>query len=160
MAFRKPFTIKVLLTVVFAAFLTGVPFINAAGEPEAFGPDPRYSPEQVVKIQLEALQKNDIETTFRFASPANKAQTGPLERFTMMINSPLYSPMIGSVAIEYLTMDVESGRVRQRVLLTAETGDRIVYVFYLSKQEENPFRECWMTDAVFIESWEEGGAVI
>jgi len=30
-------------------------------------------------------------------------------------------------------------------------------VFYLSKQTEDPYSDCWMTDAVTIESWEQQG---
>ena len=46
-------------------------------------PEPELTPNDVVRIQLLAMQQNDdndfgIEVTFRFASPANKKQTGPL----------------------------------------------------------------------------------
>jgi hypothetical protein len=46
------------------------------------------------------------------------------------------------------------------VRLTAETGEIIVYVFHLSKQDVSPYENCWMTDAVYIESWEEAGVSI
>ncbi len=45
-------------------------------------PDPSLSPQDVVSIQIEALQNNDIpyedrgiEVTFNFASPVNKRMT-------------------------------------------------------------------------------------
>ncbi|HSY80300.1 MAG TPA: hypothetical protein VK807_00975, partial [Gemmatimonadaceae bacterium] len=51
-------------------------------------PTPSLSPNQVVEIVLTALQHNDnpqpdagIATTFEFASPANRLETGPLQRF-------------------------------------------------------------------------------
>ncbi len=57
-------------------------------------PDPSLSPQDVVSIQIEALQHNDtpyedrgIEVTFNFASPTNKRMTGPLEHFKVMVNS-------------------------------------------------------------------------
>ena len=43
-------------------------------------PEPELKPNDVVRLQLLAMQQNDesnigIEVTFRFASPANKKQT-------------------------------------------------------------------------------------
>ncbi len=68
-------------------------------------PDPSLSPQDVVSIQIEALQHNDtpyedrgIEVTFNFASPTNKRMTGPLERFKVMVRNPVYGPMIVSVS--------------------------------------------------------------
>jgi hypothetical protein len=146
-----------LLLVLLLPLATPAAAVDTSGQLE---PDPRYTPDQVVKIQLEALQRNDIETTFEFASPANKVQTGPLERFTQMINGPLYRPMIDSRTIEYLTIDIDENLAVQRVRLFAETGEEIVYVFYLAKQEASPYEDCWMTEAVYIESWKEGGVSI
>ena len=59
------------------------PVVTDATEP---GPD--LTPEQVIAIQLNALKNNDrpatdhgIRITFNFASPGNKASTGPLATF-------------------------------------------------------------------------------
>ena len=48
-------------------------------------PSAEHAPQEVVRIQMEALRYNDeknrgIEIAFRFASPSNKADTGPLPR--------------------------------------------------------------------------------
>ena len=55
-------------------------------------PNSNIQPEEVVKIQLEGLQKNDIdfkdsgiEQTWKFAHPNNKKVTGPLNNFKRMI---------------------------------------------------------------------------
>jgi hypothetical protein len=157
MKFMKLKFFAALLLVVVLPLATLAAAVDTSGQLE---PDPRYTPDQVVKIQLEALQRNDIETTFKFASPANRAQTGPLERFTQMINGPLYRPMIGSRTIEYFTIEIDEHIAVQRVRLIAETGEEIVYIFYLSKQEASPFEDCWMTEAVYIESWKDGGVSI
>lgn len=37
--------------------------------------------------QLEALQAGDAAGVFRFASPANQAATGPVERFAQMLQA-------------------------------------------------------------------------
>jgi hypothetical protein len=152
-------TVKTLLT----ALILGVALAAATaaiGDEKEPSPDPRYTPQDVVRIQLEALQRGDIETTFRFASPANREQTGPIERFSQMINSPPYSPMIGSMSIEYAPLEEGKSGALQRVTLIGKGGEEIVYVFYLSKQTVSPYVNCWMTDAVFIESWKERGANI
>ena len=91
---------------------------------------------------------------------ANRAQTGPVERFAKMIEGPLYSPMLGSLTVYYYPIDVIDRRARQRVKLYGKNGEAVVYVFYLSKQTAAPYENCWMTDAVMIESWEEKGSSI
>jgi hypothetical protein len=149
----------------FGFVLSGILFIFVISAAQAddeirLAPDPRYSPEEVVQIQLEALQKEDIEVTFRFASPSNKSQTGPLERFARMIEGPLYSPMIGSLTIYYYPVEIREHLAFQRVKLFGKGGEEVIYVFYLSKQTASPYENCWMTDAVIAESWNQGGSSI
>jgi hypothetical protein len=123
-------------------------------------PDPRYAPDEIVRIQLEALQENNIEVTFRFASPANKSQTGPLDRFEEMLSSPAYRPMLGSLTIEYYRLEMSQNYARQRVRLIGRGGEEVVYVFYLSKQSDGPYENCWMTDVVRVESYSGKGSAI
>ena len=120
-------------------------------------PNPALAPDQVVKIQLEALKNNDssdrgIEVVFRFASPSNKQNTGPLDRFSRMIKEPLYSPMLNHRSVEYDPVQIVGREAKQRVTLVDRRGNTISYVFYLSKQSDASCRDCWMTDAVTIES--------
>ena len=90
------------------------PVIAGAQEPvgtanplsDALVPAPALSPGEVVRIQLEALRHNDlhnrgIEVAFRFASPANRANTGPLARFVSMIRNGPYALMLGFRAASY-----------------------------------------------------------
>jgi hypothetical protein len=145
--------------------LAGILFIfilsAATAEDEGkLSPKPRYTPDEVVQIQLEALQKKDIELTFRFASPSNKSQTGPLEQFSRMFEGPLYSPMIESITFYYYPVEIRDQLAYQRVKLFGKGGEEIVYVFFLSKQTIAPYKNCWMTDAVTIESWEHSGSSI
>lgn len=117
-------------------------------------PDPKYTPQQVVKIQLDALKKNDtprpdagIETTFAFASRANKKVTGPLERFTKMVKTPAYRPMIDHRSATLGVFFVEEGVANQRVTVIGKDGQIVIYLFSLSKDPETG---CWMTDSVTI----------
>jgi len=120
-------------------------------------PASELAPEEVVRIQVEALKYNDqknrgIEIVYRFASPGNRNSTGPLSRFISMIYSEAYRPMLNHTNAEYGRIEVADEQAGQRVSITTEDGTRIVYVFVLSKQQGEECNGCWMTDAVFIES--------
>lgn len=118
-------------------------------------PSPALSPTEVVRLQVEALGTNDtphedagIEAAFNFASPANKRVTGPLQRFRRLFDTPAYGPMIDHNGATYSDPEVEDDVARMGVILTTMRGDRVGYLFRLSKQEESPHADCWMTDAV------------
>jgi hypothetical protein len=146
--------------LVAAVLMLAVAAWATAEENGTPSPHPRYAPDEIVRIQLEALQRNDIEATFRFASPANRMQTGPLERFTRLFDNPVYSPMLGSLTIQYYRLEMSQNYARQRVQLIGKNGEEVVYVFYLSKQSDAPYQDCWMTDAVRVESWSKPGQTI
>ena len=118
-------------------------------------PDPSLSPEDVVSIQIEALQQNDtpyadrgIEVTYNFASPANKRMTGPLERFKVMVRSPIYGPMIDHRSAEYVNVRVEGDFAEVDVILQSKNGQYLGYRFMLSRQHDNQYEGSWMTDIV------------
>ena len=121
---------------------------------DALVPEPALSPGDVVRIQLEALRHNDeqnrgIGVAFRFASPANRTNTGPLPRFVAMIKEGPYALMLSFVDVSYGPVETVAGRARQPVTLTGPRSS-ITYWFYLSRQTERPYVDCWMTDAVYI----------
>ena len=120
-----------------------------------FEPKADLSPEQVVKIQVEALQNNDdmdrgIEITFKFASPANKQLTGPLYRFKQLVKNPLYRPMLNHKLAEYAPIQVSGDVATQRVTIIERNGQATVYLFSLSKQNTPGCEGCWMTDSVSV----------
>ncbi len=128
---------------------------TAPQKKNAAQPNPNLSPEQVITIVLEALQRNDeqapdsgIATAFRFASPGNRAATGPLERFIQLVKSPAYKPLLNHKTAARGAVRIADDIARQRVTLTAANGERIVYLFTVSKQTEDPYKNCWMTDGV------------
>lgn len=130
---------------------------GSAGDPlsDALVPDPTLTPGDVVRIQLEALRHNDeqdrgIAVAFRFASPANRANTGPLSRFISMIRKGPYALMLDFREATYGPVETVANRARQRVTLTG-VRETMAYWFYLSRQSEPPYVDCWMTDSVFIE---------
>jgi hypothetical protein len=120
-------------------------------------PDPSYSPEEVIRFQIEALAQNDkpyknagIEFAFSFASPSNKKATGPLERFVRIVNNPFYQPMLNHQIAHYGELRVQGDRAVQRVILTSANGKRVAYLFTLSRQKGESFDKCWMTESVVL----------
>ena len=115
-------------------------------------PSAKLTPAQVVQIQLEALRRNDeqnrgIEVAFRFASPNNKLQTGPLPRFISMIQQRPYSLMLEYENVAYDPVEIVDDYARQRVTLIS-SGMIVAYEFYLSRQTKGECPGCWLTDAV------------
>jgi hypothetical protein len=127
---------------------------QATGE-AALIPKPEFTPDKVVRIQLDALAHNDtpyqdagIEIAFRFASPANKQTTGPLSRFIRLVHNPIYNPMLDHQTAQLGDLVVEDAKAFLPVFLTASDGKRVGYMFILSKQAGGAYEQCWMTDAV------------
>jgi hypothetical protein len=115
-------------------------------------PSAVLTPAQVVQIQLKALRLNDslnrgIELAFRFASPDNKLQTGPLPRFISMIQQRPYSLMLDYENVSYEPVEIVDNYARQRVTLIG-SGLIVAYEFYLSRQMTGDCAGCWLTDAV------------
>jgi len=125
-------------------------------------PNTHLQPEDVVEIVLDALANNDtpytdagIETTFNFASPSNKSQTGPLEQFAVMIKGPVYGVMVGHKSHELIETVVNNSRAYQLVRLITAGGVAAHFAFRLGLQPDGEFKGMWMTEAV----WPLDGAV-
>ena len=117
-------------------------------------PDSDYSPEQVVKIVIEALKTNDeannddgIATVFEFASPGNRSNTGPLPRFVRMIKRG-FPDMLNHTDARYDTMKISGDTAVQAVWLLTPSGEEVGYAFQLGKQQGGDFANMWMTEAV------------
>lgn len=127
---------------------------NTSKEPvAATEPSVKLTPVDVVNSQLKALQHNDakdsgIATAFKFASPANKALTGPLDHFVQLLKNPTYKPLLNYRSVEFGPVKIFEGVAHMRIMLIDAEGARAVYVFILSKQPDGPCRDCWMTDGV------------
>ncbi len=116
-------------------------------------PNPELKANEIVSLQLMAMQQNDvsnhgIEITFRFASPQNKVQTGPLSNFITLVKSPSYHPLLNHIDATFLNLKVEGNVAIQEVIITTSKGTRKGFRFLLSLQQGEQFKNCWMTDAV------------
>ena len=124
--------------------------VLAVAAPE---PQPALKPADVVQMQLDALRDNDapspnagIATVFRFASPPNRAQTGPLPRFTQMIREG-YPDLLNHRQSKLFPLVTEADHVVQPVEIVTHKGETFRYLFML-RQYDQPQGKCWMTDGV------------
>ena len=83
----------IYLSIIFVLAL----FFIATAKADLIKPNNSIQPYQVLKIQLSSLKKNDdpyedsgIIQTWEFAHPNNQKNTGPFERFKIMIKSDSY----------------------------------------------------------------------
>ena len=127
---------------------------------QAIGPNPELSPQDVVRIQMIALEYNNesnsgIEIAYRFASPKNKASVGSLRRYARMLYTEAYRPLLNPKETLYDAAEVSNDRASVRVYLTSESNYQIVYRFFLSNQDSGSCKGCWLTDGVQVESVQE-----
>ena len=118
-----------------------------------FSPRALLAAEDVVRIQVDALLESEdkpygICQCFCFASPSNRRVTGPIARFASMFDRPPYDVFLTSRKA-LVGSSHESGR-EARVVVTFVNDDELrVFQFELSRQQEEPYQDCWMTDRVF-----------
>ena len=157
---QRPDTARVMSSSAMSAAPRGNSF-SASGRnaAPAVRPDPTLSPGQVIDIMLGALRNNDwptkdhgIAVTFEFASPANRDATGPLQRFAWLVKNPSYRAMLNHQRSERGDLHVMRDQARQRVTLVGDNGERVTYLFMLSRQTDGPYKGCWMTDGVVRET--------
>lgn len=153
---RTPRWTKTILLSMFTVF----PLIVTATLPREStlptkdpAPAPELAPHDVVRIQVEALQKNNtlnagISLTYRFASPDNKRHTGPLNRFSEMVRAAPYNRLLNHLNARYGPLTVSGNTAFQMVSIIDNAGKETAYVWVLSLQSEGEFKDCWMTDAV------------
>ncbi len=148
-----------------AAFLLAALLLAPAAiaQTGAVQPSPRLTPEAVVRIQVEAMKRNDVPSrdagiavAFRFASPGNRQATGPLPRFAAMIRAG-YPDLLGFQRAEYGDARISGDRAVQAVTLVQRDGRRVTYGFALSRQAGGTCDGCWMTDAVVERPEPPGG---
>jgi hypothetical protein len=116
-------------------------------------PHAHLSPAEVVRLQLAGLAHENADGVgilqcYAFASPANRAVTGPLDRFGRMVRQQPYDCMARPRAL--LVGRPEHDKRVARVLVTVMGADSQVhaFTFVLGRQQEAPFANCWMTEAV------------
>ena len=153
---RRVLHLRAWLLLLCGIALAMPPAAAQTSPPPAVAPHPDLEPQDVVRIQLEALRGNSaddsgIAVAFRFASPDNRRQTGPLARFAHMIKNGAYAPMLGFTDVVYAPAIVRGRLAVQDVTLVAPGKAPVRYRFHLARQQaQGPLHECWMTEGVQV----------
>ena len=139
----------ILITIIF--FLYIIPL-----KAELLKPNPSIKPEEVISIQLLALQNNSvpfnnagITQTWEFAHPSNRQNTGPLEKFILMMYSPSYIIMLEHQLHKIIPVSQEDDIAFFFIELTDKPGNKFGFQWTLQKVlTEGNYKNCWMTVGV------------
>ena len=139
----------ILITIIF--FLYIIPL-----KAELLKPNPSIKPEEVISIQLLALQNNSvpfnnagITQTWEFAHPSNRQYTGPLEKFILMMYSPSYIIMLEHQFHKIIPVSQEDDIAFFFIELTDKPGNKFGFQWTLQKVlTEGNYINCWMTVGV------------
>ncbi len=137
-------------------FFFTIVFIANASYSELLKPNANLLPEEVISIQLTALQNNNypysnfgIEQTWEFAHPSNKKYTGPLSNFTNMMHSESYSIMINHKDHNINLIEKNVNLSFFLVELVDKTDNKFKFQWIVEKVLlEGEFQNCWMTISV------------
>lgn len=150
---RHPLIVTTFLFSLIAAILLANSSSLRADD-ASLAPSSDYRPQEVVRIVIDALQRNSeaanndgIATVFRFASPGNRANTGPLNRFTKMIRQG-FPDMLNHAGARFDPMEINGNSAVQAVWLFTDSGAEVGYAFKLGRQLSGKYQGMWMTDAV------------
>jgi hypothetical protein len=116
-------------------------------------PAPRLTPDEVVRLQVGALRAfgddaSAINQCYVLASPANRAYTGPLNRFIAMVRSPTFGTLVSQTSTLVGQPVIRGGQATVLVTVLDPSRTPHVFRFFLSKQTDRHYLDCWMTDAV------------
>ena len=156
MVYRESFMTKIKSVLAILALLLGM-FLagGAARAADLVVPDPSIAPEEVVAIQMKALQFNDnpepdfgIAQTWNFAHPRNRAMTGPLPRFAGMLKGPAYGQMLNHASHRIVPVPGDGDRVNFDVFMETSRGNVLYFNWAVELVKGGEFDNCWMTVAV------------
>lgn len=141
--------LRMLFPLAVALSIVASPMASAQISP-ATGPDPELSPADVVRAQLAGFRADSdagIAQAFAFASPRNRANTGPVERFSTMVREA-YDELLGHRSAQLADLREDDAHTYQGVEITGPDGRTHLYVFILSRYDLPNCSNCWMTDGV------------
>ena len=118
--------------------------------------NPSIQPEEVVRIQLDALMNNNtpfadagIAQTWEFAHPVNRQFTGPLSKFLLMMKSEPYSLMLEHKDHNIIFVSKDDDIANYFVELTDKIGNKFGFTWTVKKVLfKGSFKDCWMTSGV------------
>ena len=119
-------------------------------------PNMNIKPNEVVKIQLSALMKNDfpnkdngIIQTWEFAHPNNQEVTGPIDKFKNMLKTESYSMLLNHKTHEVLEVYKSSKVATFEVTVLDKEKKYYKFKWQVEKYtSEGSLKDCWVRTAV------------
>ena len=122
---------------------------------ELIKPNIKFKPKDIIKIQLDALKKNDspftdfgIEQTWEFAHPSNKIFTGPLSNFKRMLHGKNYKNLLNHFSHEINLIQKKTDSFLFEVKVIDKNKKIFVYSWEIRKGDEKGCKNCWFTSSV------------
>jgi hypothetical protein len=146
--------LKKLQTIFKALIIYSI--LLSSSTAEILKPSSNIKPSEVVKIQLNGLQKNDldfkdsgIEQTWNFAHPNNKKVTGPLPNFKRMIKGDAYQMMLDHISHTITELGSSDKWAQFEVIILDK--NKIYHKFNWQVEKytlEGVLKDCWLTTMV------------
>ena len=142
---------KIIFKILILILISST-FSNA----ELLNPNRTIKPKEVIKIQLNGLQKNDskfkdsgIEQTWNFAHPNNKRVTGPLSKFKMMLKSDSYGMMINHLSHTITELGSSDKWAQFEVIILDKNKIYPKFNWQVEKYTlDGSLKDCWLTTMV------------
>ena len=143
------------LQIVFKALVI-FSIIVSSSTAEILKPSSNIKPSEVVKIQLNGLQKNDldfkdsgIEQTWNFAHPNNKKVTGPLPNFKRMIKGDSYQMMLDHLSHTITELGRSDKWAQFEVIILDKNKIYHKFNWQVEKYtQDGVLKDCWLTTMV------------
>ena len=143
------------LPIIFKALIIFSILLSSSAA-EILKPSSNIKPSEVVKIQLNGLQKNDldfkdsgIEQTWNFAHPNNKKVTGPLPNFKRMIKGDAYQMMLDHLSHTITELGSSDNWAQFEVIILDK--NKIYHKFNWQVEKytlDGLLKDCWLTTMV------------
>ena len=143
------------LQIIFKALVI-FSILLSSSTAEILKPSSNIKPSEVVQIQLNGLQKNDldfkdsgIEQTWNFAHPNNKKVTGPLPNFKRMIKGDTYQMMLDHLSHTITELGSSDNWAQFEVIILDK--DKIYHKFNWQVEKyllDGSLKDCWLTTMV------------
>jgi len=143
------------LPIIFKALII-FSILLSSSTAEILKPSSNIKPSEVVKIQLNGLQKNDldfkdsgIEQTWNFAHPNNKKVTGPLPNFKRMIKGDTYQMMLDHLSHTITEIGSSDNWAQFEVIILDKNKIYHKFNWQVEKYSlDGSLKDCWLTTMV------------
>ena len=143
------------LRIIFKALII-FSILLSSSTAEILKPSSKIKPSEVVKIQLNGLQKNDldfkdsgIEQTWNFAHPNNKKVTGPLPNFKRMIKGDTYQMMLDHLSHTITELGSSDNWAQFEVIILDKNKIYHKFNWQVEKYSlDGSLKDCWLTTMV------------